>query len=103
MNERRFGHRLRRLGRIGHCEKRLPAAIHGIALFVQNVVVFQEMLAHIEVRAFDLRLGLGHRLRHEAHLDRFVCGKIEALHKPLDAVAAEDAHEVVVERKIELR
>ena len=60
-----------------------------LALVVRDVVVLQQLLAHVEVVAFDLRLGVGDRPRDHPVLDRDALFPAEALHEPLDAVAGE--------------
>src|SRR5436305_10584376 len=72
-----------------------------LALLVHHVVVFEEVLADLEVPPLDLGLGALDRLAHHAVLDRFALFHAEAAHDPLDAVGAEDPHEVVLEREIE--
>ena len=59
-----------------------------------------------EVHRLDLALRALDRLADEAGLDRHVVGDLGALHHDADAVhpvAAEQAHEVVFEREVELR
>ena len=52
-------------------------------LLVQNVVVFKEVLAHVEVRAFHFFLRLCDGLRDEAELDRLVFRKSNRSIMPL--------------------
>src|ERR1019366_7716408 len=73
------------------------------ALLVHHVVVFEEVLARVEVAALDLRLRPLDGLRHPAVLDGDALLHAEALHEPRQAVGPEDAHEVVLEREVEAR
>src|SRR4051794_15128630 len=72
-----------------------------LALLVHHVVVFEEVLADLEIPSLDLGLGALDRLADHAVLDRLPLFHAEAAHDPLDAVGAEDPHEVVFEREIE--
>src|SRR5205823_1304403 len=78
-------------------------AVDDLALLVHHVVVFEEMLADLEVVVLDALLGGGDGARHELVLDRLALLHAQALHDPLDALAAEDAQQVVFEREVEVR
>src|SRR5438477_4742577 len=78
-------------------------AVDDLALLVHHVVVFEEMLADLEVVVLDALLGGGDGARHELVLDRLALLHAQALHDPLDALAAEDAQQVVLEREVEVR
>src|SRR5262249_49732797 len=58
-------------------------------------------LADLEVVILDALLGGGDGARHELVLDRLALLHAEAIHDPLDALGAEDAEEVVLQRKVE--
>src|SRR6267142_2084812 len=62
-----------------------------------------EVLADLEVVVLDALLGGGDGARHELVLDRLALLHAQALHDPLDALAAEDAQQVVLEREVEVR
>ena len=91
-----FKNNVRELAFFSGAEDLLPPLIHRAALFVQHVVVFQKVLPQVEVRAFYFCLRLRHGARYEFHLDRLVIRDVEPLHDTLDALAAENAQEVVV-------
>src|SRR5436190_692424 len=78
-------------------------AVDDLALLVHHVVVLEEMLANLEVVVLDALLGGGDGARHELVLDRLALLHAQALHDPLDALAAEDAQQVVLEREVEVR
>ena len=64
------------------------------------------MLTGGEVHVLDLALRALYRLRDELGLDGHIVGHVHALHEIADAghlVAAELAHEVVLEGEVELR
>ena len=74
-----------------------------LPLLVHHVVVLEQVLADLEVAALDLLLGALDGARHHAVLDRLALLHAELAHQPLDAVGAEDAHQVVLERQVEAR
>src|SRR6266403_2381815 len=78
-------------------------AVDDLALLVHHVVVLEEVLADLEVVVLDALLGGGDGARHELVLDRLALLHAQALHDPLDALAAEDAQQVVLEREVEVR
>ena len=85
---------------------RVALGVDDLALLVHDVVVLEHVLAGREVHRLDLALRALDRLGDEAGLDGHVVGDLRALHHPADAVhavAAEQAHEVVLEREVELR
>jgi hypothetical protein len=87
-----------------HCAKDLlPPPVNRRALFIQNVIVFQKMLPDIEICTLHLGLRLRNSLRHKSHVNRHIVGNVEPFHKSFDAVAAEDAHEVILKRQKESR
>jgi hypothetical protein len=74
-----------------------------LALRVHHVVVLEEMLADVEVVRLDLLLGIGDGARDQAMLDRLALFHPEAGHQALDALGAEDAQQVILERQVEPR
>ena len=74
-----------------------------LALVVHHVVVFQDLLAHIEVARLDLLLRHFQRLVHPAVRDRLALLQAELAEHAVHLVRAEDAHQVVFERQVELR
>src|SRR5882724_1110710 len=82
----------------------IPAQlVDRLPLLVHHVVVFEQVLAGLEVPPLDLLLGPLDRLAHHVVLDRLALLHAQPAHDPLDAVGAEDAHEVVFERQVEAR
>ena len=80
-------------------QRRAPNPINGFALLVHHIVVFQQMFARIEVlrlhgllRAFDLS-------RNQPGLNRHAFRHSQPEHQRLHALAAENAHQVVFQRK----
>src|SRR4029079_13321616 len=72
-----------------------------LALAVDDVVILDDALAHVEVEALDAALGALDGLADEARFDRDVVLEAEALHEPGDAVRGEPLHQVVLERQAE--
>src|SRR6185312_2965148 len=74
-----------------------------LALLVHHVVVLEKVLADLEVPPLDLGLGALDGLGDHAMLDGLALFHAELAHEALDAVGAEDAHQVVLEREVEAR
>ena len=84
--------------------EQLPAhAVDGLALLVVDVVVFEQVFAGFEVLRFDGFLGLLNALGDELRLDGHILFHAQAQHQPLHALAAEDAHQIVLQGEIEAR
>ena len=80
--------------------------VNHLALQVHDVVVFEDVLTRGEVHRLDLALRALDRLRYHRRLNGLVVGHVRLLHHTGDgihAIAAEQAHEVVFEREVELR
>ena len=89
------------LGRVDAEQELLTDLVDRLALLVHDVVVLEQVLADVEVAAFDLALRVLDALRHPRVLDGLVVRHAHLLHQRLDAVAGEDAHQVVLEREVE--
>ena len=72
-----------------------------LALVVRHVVVFEQLLADVEVALFDLALRVFDRARHPRMLDRLALGHLQAVHDRGDAVGGEDAQQRVFQRQEE--
>src|SRR5262249_48121405 len=75
--------------------------VHDLALLVHHVVVFEEVLADLEVARLHALLGGADGPRDQLVLDRLALFHPETLHDALDALGAEDAKEIVFEGKVE--
>ena len=75
---------------------------HHLALIVHHVVELQHVLAHVEVARLDLLLRVGERLVDPGMRDGFAVLDAELAQDEIHALGAEDAHQVVFERQIEL-
>ena len=84
-------------------EQLAPQRVDVLALLVHDVVVLEQVFAGREVLRFDLLLRALDGLGDHAVLDRHALFHAEPLHQAGDALAAEDAHQVVFERQIEAR
>ena len=73
------------------------------ALLVHHVVVLEDVLARDEVLLLDLLLRVLDLLREDLRLHRLVVRDLEALDDPVDPVAGEQAHEVVLGGQVEAR
>ena len=80
-----------------------PLLEDDLALVVHHVVVLEDLLADVEVARLDLLLRHLQRLVHPRMGDRLTFLQAERLQDAVHAVGAEDAHQVVVEREVELR
>ena len=86
--------------RIKNC---VALLVDDFALVVGDVVVLQQLLAHVEVAGFDFALGAFDAAGDDAGFDGFTVGHFEAVHDGFDAVAGEDAHERVIQAEVEAR
>src|SRR6266478_3812717 len=73
--------------------------VNRFALFVHHVVVLEQMFAGIEILRFDRLLRLLDAARDHSRFDGHAFGHTQAEHQRPDTLAAEDAHQVVFERK----
>ena len=80
-----------------------PLSVDHLALFVHDVVVFQQVLADVEVVRLHLLLGVLDGPAHHPVLDGDPFFHAQPVHDPLHAVGAEDPHEVVFQRQEEPR
>ena len=74
-----------------------------LALVVHHVVVFEQVLADVEVARLDLLLRLLQRLVDPGMDDRLAFLEAERLQHAVHAVGAEDAHQIVLDRQVEFR
>ncbi len=72
-------------------------------LRVHHVVVLEDVLARDEVLLLDLLLGVLDLLREDPRLHRLVVRDLEAIHDPVNPVAGEEPHQVVLRREVEAR
>ena len=76
-------------------------AVDDLALLVHDVVELQDVFTDAEVAALDLALGALDGVGEDLVLDRGVLVDLEGLHQVVDAVAAEQSHQVVFQRQVE--
>ena len=74
-----------------------------LALVVHDVVVFEKVLADVEVARLDLLLRLLQRLVDPRMDDRLALLEAERLQHAVHALGAEDAHQIVLDRQVEFR
>src|SRR4029079_1469905 len=73
------------------------------ALLVHHVVVLEDVLPRDEVLLLDLLLCVLDLLREEFRLHRLVVRNLETLDDPIDPIAGEQTHEVVLGGQVETR
>ena len=84
-------------------EQTAAQAIHGLALLVHHVVVFEQMFARFKMLAFDRFLrGLDAAADH-LRLDRHALFHAQPLQQLRNPLLREDAHQVIFKREIEAR
>ena len=93
------------VGQVLAVQNLIALGVDDLALLVHDVVVLKDALTHGEVDALDLVLGaldgLGDDLVLDGHVVAHV-GRDHHLGDTVHLVAAEQAHEVVLERQVEL-
>ena len=75
-------------------------AVHRLALLVHYVVVFDDVFAGSEVLRFDGLLGGRDSLGDHLALDRHIFFHAEPQHQVLHALAAKDAHQIILQRQV---
>jgi hypothetical protein len=75
--------------------------VDDFALIIGHVVVFEQLLADIEVACLDLALCRFQRARNKRMLDRLALGHLQSLHDRLEAIAGKNSQQRVIEGKIE--
>ena len=73
-----------------------------LALVIHHVVVLEDLLADVEVARLDLLLRHLQGLVHPGMGDRLAFLQAERLQDAVHALRPEDAHQVVLERQVEL-
>jgi hypothetical protein len=81
-------------------QQRVTHVIDHFTLFVVDVVEFEQLLANVEVAAFNLALGLFDGVGHHAVLDLRRL-HAQGFHEVLHPVRGEDAHQAVFQRQVE--
>src|SRR4051812_3970429 len=89
-------------------EDAIADLVDDLALLVHHVVVLEDALADQEVLLLDLALGRLDLLREHLRVERLLLARLlvdgaEAVEDPVDPVAGEQAHEVVLGRDVEER
>ena len=82
-------------------EQLAPQAVDGLALLVHHVVVLEQVFAGLEVLGFNGPLGGFDALGDEAGLDGNALFHSQLVHDLRDALAGEDAQQVILERQVE--
>src|SRR3989344_5493965 len=73
-------------------------SVDSVALFVEHIVIFKYMFARVKMKSFNFALRGFYGARDHFILNRLVFGYAKRFHHALDAVRAENAHQVVLER-----
>ena len=79
----------------------LAVAVNPLALLVHHLVVFEQVLADVEVALFDFLLGPFDAAADHAAFDRLALLHAQAGEHVLDPFAGEDPHQVVFQRQVE--
>ena len=74
-----------------------------LALVVGHIIIFQQLLADIEVARFNFTLRRLQRTRDERMLDRLAFRHLQLVHDGAQALTGKDAQQLVVKREVEAR
>src|SRR5215510_8148489 len=99
----RFNHRQDLAFQVLPSQEVATLLIDHLPLFIHHVVIFQQVLADVEVVRFDSLLSIFNRASHQAVLDRLALLHPQAIHNFLDALSAKNTQQIVFEREIEPR
>ena len=81
----------------------IALCVNHTALVVGDVVVFEQLLADVEVARFDFALRRFDGARHHARFDGFTVRNLEAIHDGFEALTCENPQQRVVHRQIKTR
>ncbi len=81
----------------------LALTVDDLTLLVHHVVVLQRRLTGLEVAGFHARLRVFNGLREHLVLDGHILVDIKLFHEACNALTAEKAHQIIVEREVEAR
>jgi hypothetical protein len=98
-----FAHRGHGFGDVLGFQQLVALRIDDLALIVGDVIVFEKLLADVEVAGLDLALRRFQRTRDERMLDRLAFGHLQPFHDRFQAITGKDAQQRVVEREVEAR
>ena len=84
-------------------ENAVTLRIDTLTLTVEHVVVFEQMLADVEVGTLHTALRLLHDIANDATLKRQRIVHAQALHQAANLLPSEQAHQVIFEREEETR
>ncbi len=88
---------------VGGVQNVVALLVDDLALIVGDVVVFQQLLANVEVVRFHLALGGFDAARDHARFNRFALGHLEAIHDGLDPLARKNAQQRVFQAQVKTR
>jgi hypothetical protein len=77
--------------------------VNDLALVIRYIVVFQQLLADIEVARFDLALRGFQRAGDERMLDRFAFRHFQLIHDGAQTITGKDAQQRIVQTQVETR
>ena len=84
-------------------ENLVALLVNHLALVVGDVVVFEQLLAHVKVACFDLALGALDTARDHARLDGLAFGHLELVHDGAHAVTRKNAHQRIIQTQVKPR
>src|SRR5690625_5289321 len=98
-----FDHAVNLVGQILTFQDAATFAVDHAALAVHDVVVLENVLAHLEVLRLTLRLGALHGATDPLVFDGDVIGLVQAAQDHVDPVALEQPHQVITQGQVEPR
>ena len=88
------------LRRIGQFQQLVTLLVNDLALVIGDIVIFQQLLAHVEVAAFDFPLRRFNRTCHDTGFDRFAFRHLQAFHNRTHLVTGKNTQQRIVQRQI---
>ena len=70
--------------------------VNDFTLVIGNIIVFQQLLADIEITGFHLALRSLNAARHHASFNRFALRHLQSFHDGFDALTGKNAHQRIV-------
>ena len=77
--------------------------IDHLALVVGDIVVLEQLLAHIKIARLHLALGAFNAAGDDTRLNGLALGHFQAVHDGLDPIARKNAHQRIVQAQVKTR
>ena len=95
--------RCNQLGRIFHFKQFITLLINDLALVIGYIIIFQQLLAHIEIAPLDFPLCRFNGSGHDSRFDRLAFRHFQPFHDRPHLVTGKNPQQRIIQRQIESR